>query len=751
MSTASQSLPESVFPLRGSRVSVAAFAIAFARWARVLAIAVAIFLAAAAVGFALYGYSHTGRFYEGVSIAGVEVGGLTKAEARVEVLNSFGAYVRTPVTLEAGGQHYKLDLRDANTAVDLDATIAEAYGFGRGGSWWSRTQDWARAVIHGHDSRVAVNVDTQRLDDAIAALAPSVTKAAVDASIDFSAESGPVINPDIPGIALDVTTTRESVLALLAEMSYQPVQMTTPAVAASVTAESLQPSLANANQVVSVPLVVEAIGKQWGVTTEDLKRIASIGTDGSVSINRNAIDSLVKNIAAEIERPARNAEVQIKESGDIVAVPGEQSVAVDLEASAAAIEQVLESGGHDASLVVTRTAPKISDAQAETAAVRAEKMIAAGVTLRWSGGEVELGQADLAAALRVAADPNKADPFTVGFDSDALAWVLNPIADEINVEPKNASFRMIDGKIKAVDKGTNGQRLDLNLAVSEIEAAVGGDGPREVELSVVAVKPEIGEKDASKIKVPDLLADSSTWYGESSDARRNNVEVAAKLEDGWLIPPGGQFSYAQYVGMVTEAEGFVTGFGIVASPEGDGSVTTAPVIGGGICQVSTTIFQAAFWAGLQIDERYEHPYWMQTYGQPPRGMKGLDAMVNIEETGTLDMKFTNTTGSWIAVVVKADGENVTAQIYGKDPGWDIEVSDPVISDVVEADPEMYYTESSEIPSGTELQVEHAAEGFSSSIHRVVKDKDGNVVDDYTVSSWYAASRNTTLRGTGPAE
>ncbi len=154
-----------------------------------------------------------------------------------------------------------------------------------------------------------------------------------------------------------------------------------------------------------------------------------------------------------------------------------------------------------------------------------------------------------------------------------------------------------------------------------------------------------------------------------------------QLQDGWLIAPGAQFSYAEFIGGVTKDQGFVTGFGIV--DDGAGGVTTAPVIGGGICQVSTTIFQAAFWAGMQIDERYTHPYWIQTYGEPPRGMKGLDAMVNIDDVnGTLDFKFTNTTGNWIAVQVVDDGTVLTARILGTDPGWTVDVSQPDITDIV---------------------------------------------------------------------
>jgi vancomycin resistance protein YoaR len=249
--------------------------------------------------------------------------------------------------------------------------------------------------------------------------------------------------------------------------------------------------------------------------------------------------------------------------------------------------------------------------------------------------------------------------------------------------------------------------------------------------------------------LPDVLGQSQTYYGDSSDPRRENVERASQIEDGWLIPPDGVFSFAEFMGLVNEANGFVTGYGIVADE--NGGVTTAPVIGGGICQVSTTIYQAAFWAGLPIVERWAHPYWIRTYGQPPYGVQGLDAMVNIEPDWALDLKFRNNTGDWIALVMVADGENVSAEIRGTNPGWEIDVPEPTVTDVIEPEDEMVFYDSTELPRGEELQVEHAREGFTSTITRTVRDADGNIVDEYSYESTYSASRNTTLRGVGAAE
>ena len=124
------------------------------------------------------------------------------------------------------------------------------------------------------------------------------------------------------------------------------------------------------------------------------------------------------------------------------------------------------------------------------------------------------------------------------------------------------------------------------------------------EVTVKTVKPEFSNTSAKKIQINDVLGTASTYYGNSSDARRKNVERAVELESGWLVAPGDIFSYWENIGQVDEKHGFVTGLGILS--DGAGGITTAPVVGGGICQVSTTIFQSAFWSGLEIVERTAH-------------------------------------------------------------------------------------------------------------------------------------------------
>ncbi len=720
------------------------------RGARIALAVVAAFMLTIATGLLLYATTHTDRIYEGVRVAGISVGGLTKAEARTAIEAAFAQYAdQTTLTLEHGDQQFAFSARDAGVTLDAEASVDAAFAYGREGSIWDRSRDWARALLRTRSVPLQVTVDTSRLDARLTAFAEEVIYPPTDAAVVFSG-AGPEIVPEQPGLAFDLGATRALVLDRFRTLSGEPVPLITQEVPARVAASDLTDELTAARSIAANSFAVTGLNQRWIISADYVQRLIRIPPGGGdVSVDREAIESYVAALAETIERPAKNAKVKRKGSTFVV-VPSASEVDVDSERSTEAIVSALVSGKREASLVISETAPVVGDEQAEAAAARANELVANGIKLEWDGGNARLGRADLARALVIDERPGEPEPFVLSFSHEKLTELLAPLADEVNVPARDAKFRLVKNKIRVAKREVVGRQLNIEAGSAAIAEAL-LDGKRSVTLSVETIEPQYTAADAKRIKLPDILAEASTYYGNSSEARRHNVETAVRLEDGWLVPPGGQFSYVEYVGRVSEEEGFVTGFGIVASPEGDGTVTTAPVVGGGICQVSTTIFQAAFWAGLQIDERYEHPYWLQTYGEPPRGMKGLDAMVNVEEDWALDLKFTNTTGNWIAVVVVADGQNVTAAIRGTDPGWTVQVFDPVITDVVPPDTRTYYTESPELPRGQEMQVETAQEGFTATVHRVVTDRDGNVIDDFVMTSTYAPSRNTILRGTGPVE
>jgi vancomycin resistance protein YoaR len=242
-------------------------------------------------------------------------------------------------------------------------------------------------------------------------------------------------------------------------------------------------------------------------------------------------------------------------------------------------------------------------------------------------------------------------------------------------------------------------------------------------------------------RLTDRLGSAQTSYAGSIPERAWNVELAAKRLDGTTVPPGGIFSFNQAVGSTTLKSGFKIGYGIANGK--DGIPETVPSVAGGICQIATTVFQAAFWAGFPFVERHYHLYWIPRYGAPPTGRTGYDATV--DDPG-VDLKFKNTTDDWIRLNAWFDGANVGFVIRGVEPGWKVEASTPKIFDVVKTSPEVVKQEDPTMPAGRELDVEHAEDGFKVTVRRLVTLK-GKTVDDYVFTNSYRPSRNVVLVGT----
>ena len=706
--------------------------------------AFAAFIAACVLGLTLYGWDHTNRLYEGVRAGGVNVGGLSEAEATAKIEKRFAAYLDSPIQLTAGEEVFTVTPRRAGARLDAAGTAQDAFAAGRSGSYWSRTQDWARAFLHGQDRPLRLTLDAALFDAELARIAPDVIVAPANATIQMNRDDVPTLSEDRPGVSLDVSTTRSRFAREVARMGTNEVPLALFAVQAEIPAELLAPLLAEAQTAVDANLLLTVDDVVWRVSANDLRSIVSVSPDGrSLDIARGPVVDLLTRIAAEMDQVERDAAVTVNAAGDLVVVPAVNAARVDVGRTTDGVIQALRRGEDTAPLIVDHWGPPITDEMAATAALEAEALVDDGLKLGWEGGEGSLTRDELIQALIIDSRPGESLPFRFDFDTAVIAELLTPVLDQIDRAATDARFRLIEGRVTLVGVSAPGRAVDLPLSTEAIRSAL-LEGKPSSRITISPVVPEITAGMISRIQVPDVLGDSATYYGESSDPRRQNVERASTLENGWLIPPGGIFSYNEFIGEIDAANGFVTGYGIVADEEG--GVTTAPVIGGGVCQVSTTIFQAAFWAGFPIVERYQHPYWLPGYGQPPRGMVGLDAMINIEDDWALDMKFENTTGNWIAVVLIADGVNVSAQVLGTDPGWLVEVREPAVTNVVAADPKMYYTDSPELPAGEELIVERAQEGFDVAIERIVT-LNGEVIESYTLESTFAPARNTTLRGT----
>jgi vancomycin resistance protein YoaR len=298
----------------------------------------------------------------------------------------------------------------------------------------------------------------------------------------------------------------------------------------------------------------------------------------------------------------------------------------------------------------------------------------------------------------------------------------------------------VAGDLRVIREGQDGKGLDIDWLRSQArQSLLGAD--RSLPLVVTVVPAAISSSDGPKLGIRELVREGRTSFAGGVAEKQHNIRLAVSRLHGVVVAPGATFSFNREVGPTTLEAGFRSGWGITISSTG---AQTVPSVAGGICQVATTLFQPVFHAGYAIEERHSHLYWIQSYGQAPLGMKGLDATVD-EDYG-LDMQFINSTPDYLLVQARVEGTTLIFSLFGTKPTWDVKIEGPTITNVVPADRTPVSRAEPTMPNGRTLQVESAQDGFDVTIARTVTQ--GADVRTLRLRSHYVPSQNVVLYGPG---
>ncbi len=518
----------------------------------------------------LYQFWHVNRIYTGVNVAGIPVGGLSRAVAHATLQQELGAYPLPPVTLVQSGDRFAIDPLEVRAEVDLLDAVNQAYLVGRSGAWGARVETQLEALLGGFTVTPRRIYSTELLQEAIAAVAGQVNRAGKPAS------------------QVGVIATRaESALTVDEAATLQRLTMSL--------------DRAPAGQPLAVPLVV------------------------------------VETQPVAVETP--------------------------------------------------RTKPKDAPLFAEPFILRSS-----------SGVELALDPAALSAMI-VATNPVHVD------DAGLRAW-LAQMATQIDLPPRDARlhFNPQTGGLTVMQESLVGRTLDVEATAANVQQALAGNS-RQATLVVNEVAPAVDSRRVAEMGIRELVATGSTYFKGSSADRIWNIEIAAEKFEGVVIPPNGIFSFNAIVEDVSAANGFEDSLVIW----GD---RTAVGIGGGVCQVSTTVFRAAYYGGFPIVERYNHGYIVDWYGEP-----GLDATIF---TPSVDFKFRNDTGAYLLIDPVIDAANgvATFNFYGTKPDRQVTVGAPQKTDIKPA-PEALYTVDESLAPGQTKQVDWAKQGMTVTVTRTI--------------------------------
>ncbi|HCB00756.1 MAG TPA: hypothetical protein DEP19_00085, partial [Anaerolineae bacterium] len=305
----------------------------------------------------------------------------------------------------------------------------------------------------------------------------------------------------------------------------------------------------------------------------------------------------------------------------------------------------------------------------------------------------------------------------VGLDPASLRKSLTDLKNFVDQHPQNARFVFNDETriIEPIAPSAIGRVMDVEASIVAINDAL-LRGEHTVNLSVAEEAPAVQDTAVgTDLGIVELVTEHTTYFYGSSASRIQNIEAAAKSFHGVLVAPGEIFSMGNYISDISLENGFAEALIIYGG-------RTIKGVGGGVCQVSTTLFRTVFFAGFPVIERNPHAYRVSYYEMTASGsvdteLAGLDAAVFFP---LVDFKFQNDTPYWLLMetYVNPGARTITWKIYSTSTGRNVtwETSGPV-NEI--SPPEPIFEENPEFDANQIEQVDYAAEGADVHVVRTV--------------------------------
>lgn len=445
-----------------------------------------------------------------------------------------------------------------------------------------------------------------------------------------------------------------------------------------------------------------------------------------VTYDQSIAQAFFAEIASEIDRPSKNASLQI--NGTSVSNSyGQTGRTLNTQATLAAFNNAILAldSGQEIPLVVNETPPVIWNVDDASNRIRAA--LSAPISLTATdiyGGQlgpwtVSIDQIASLLSVTLKDNGDGTQSYDVTIEMDIFAPFLETLAPGLITPAIDGRFHFDAGnrQLVLVQPSTSGRVLNVPATIQRMEEAVFAPDSRIVPMSFDYTLPRYHNQiSAAELGITELVGESTTYFTTSTQNRRTNIAVGASKLDGIIIAPGEEFSFNYYLGEIEEANGFVEGKVIFGG-------RTVAGIGGGICQVTTTIFRAAFQGGFAITERNSHGYRVGFY-ELNGGSPGLDAAIWQPER---DFRFQNNTPYHILIesAIYPQQDAIQFRIYST-RYWQTEIEEPIIKDIVSA-PGNKFEVNNDLKPGEIVQVDYSADGADITIYRNVYNLQGELV------------------------
>jgi vancomycin resistance protein YoaR len=442
-------------------------------------------------------------------------------------------------------------------------------------------------------------------------------------------------------------------------------------------------------------------------------RFFPVNIDPVVHSYDAAVNYEVGLLGSKIDR--RHQEAQLVRHGlTIESVPGRSGRFLDRPAAARVIVSALAGFSHaKVALPVRVDQPRVTVADLRPARTMAKRALSAPVTLVVAKTRKRLTPRELAPMIQLPQDAS--GQLSLGGPS-ANAYFAR-LDRKVGRPAHGASFAVAGDHVRIVP-ATPGLALDVPRSAAAVLAATERAQHRVARLVVGQTQAGRSTAAARLMGIKGLVSTYETLYGGVPN-RIHNVELVAHLVDGKLIAPGATFSFNQATGERTAAKGFLEAPVII-----NGELSTG--LGGGVCQVSTTVFNAAYDAGLPITARTNHALFISHYPL------GRDATVDYP---SVDLKFVNDTPHWILLRTFVGPSSLVVSLYGT-PQHRRVVTDTAPLRVV-GPPPVKKTRDKSLKPGERVVDDPGEPSQATSVHRQVYAPNGKLLSDAT---WYSSYR-----------
>ena len=258
---------------------------------------------------------------------------------------------------------------------------------------------------------------------------------------------------------------------------------------------------------------------------------------------------------------------------------------------------------------------------------------------------------------------------TTSPNTEEIRRYVTALAAKTDVEPADATFKMENGQVTAFSAEQSGKKLDTEKSFAQLLDLFSHKSilaqAEEISLPFSILNPDITTGEANNLGISKLIGEGKSNFKGSTASRIHNIKTAMARFNGILIKPGEEFSFVQTLGDVDGEHGYLPELVIKKDK-------TEPEFGGGVCQVSTTMFRAAIYSGLKITARRNHAYPVSYYNP-----QGMDSTIYVPKP---DLKFVNNTPGTILVQPKIVGTELTFSFYGTDDGRKVEIDGPYITE-----------------------------------------------------------------------